>query len=107
MIIPIVIRGDQEDLPEKIKRIQYCDLSKFLLAGMNVTRKLEYNKSIDRIAKEIYKHYKSLKELHSKGLKEDCDSFILPSEKDARASWELRVTRPIGFPGRDFRNDIN
>jgi len=80
MIIPIVLRGKPEDLPPKIKDIQYRDFSKILLATL--TRNEEFDSVINTIAADIYKYYKDLKALNEK-----CDSFKLPPEEEARRSW--------------------
>jgi hypothetical protein len=99
MIIPIVLRGDPQDLPPKIRDIHYCDYSKFLLATL--TRNEEFDKPINTIAADIHKHCEDLEELESAGFSEECDSFVLPTEQDALKSW-IRSTRSIGFPGRNI-----
>jgi hypothetical protein len=101
MIIPIVLRGKPQDLPPKIKDIQYLDFSKILLATL--TRNEEFDNAIDTIAAEIHKHYKDLKQLNSPGLDEQCNLFELPPEKEALTSW-IKSTISIGFPGRDNSN---
>ncbi len=100
MIYPIILRGNIDDLPLKIKgNIHYCDFSKFTLATLDISKNQEYICKIDQIAADIYEHYKVLK-----GMKEingiDCRSFKLPSEEETLRSWE-KSRKSIGFPGRE------
>jgi hypothetical protein len=99
MILPVILRGSLEDLPPKIKSIQYIDISKFMLTGL--TRSMEYRKVMAAIAAAIIQHYKELKDLDTDGLNEDCNSFVLPSEEEAKRSWN-KSSKPIGFPGREI-----
>jgi hypothetical protein len=80
MIIQFVVRGKAEDLPPKIKDIQYKDYSEILLATF--TRDEEFDKTINTIADDIHEYYKDLKALN-----EECISFKLPPEEEARRSW--------------------
>lgn len=96
MIYPIIFRGNTEEIPHRIKdNVQYCDFSKFTLATPDICKNPEYIHKIEQIAKDIYEHYKVLKEIEF-----DCESFKLPLEENALRSWG-EPTKSIGFPGRD------
>jgi len=101
MIIPIVIRRDTDkDLPGKINKIQYWDLTKIMNRGFNL-RNQECRKVIIDIANEILKHLCTLKLLEGTSLDDDCDSFKIPSEQEAMQSWSLEpLPRSSGFPLR-------
>ena len=95
MIIPIVIGVEPGNLPNKIKEIHYYDVSKFLLIG-EPTMNLEYQKVFVDIAKSVNELYKFREKLEDRALDLDCDSFVLPSEDEARKSW--KKSRPSSFP---------
>src|SRR5215469_2452387 len=101
MIIPLVIAGAPEDLPEKIKaKIQYCDLTKFFLAGGWKSTTLQ--KLIKNVAEEIYTNYKVLQRYYTGDLTEYCNKFGLPDENEASLSWGKKSMIEAGFPGRDI-----
>jgi len=87
MIIPIALRK-AEDLPRKIKDIQYRDFSK-ILATLTRRRNKEFDNAIDTIAADIHKYYKDLKALN-----QEWNSFKLPPEEEARRSW---IKSPISM----------
>ncbi len=100
MIIPIILRGDSDDLPDKIKNIHYSDFSNFSLGSMSLKRSREFQYQLDQIAKYIYEIYTDLKGLEEREITFDCDSFKLPSEKEAIDLWNFSKSSSIGFPGR-------
>jgi hypothetical protein len=97
MIIPIILRGDAEELPVKIKGINYYDFSKFTLASLKISKK--HKEVIETIAKRIYDHYKNMSTINSNLIEDECNKFMLPSEEDALKEWGQSALS-IGFPGR-------
>jgi len=107
MIIPIVIKGDpDEDLPNKIKEIDYFDLTKILLRGRLDT--LEFATKFLKIAQSIYKHSRSIKALEKKGLTQDCDLAKLPTDEEASDFWgvesaeEIDSSVPLSNEGKEI-----
>jgi len=94
MIIPFLLRGDPNDLPPKIKTIQYCDFTKFTTATSDMTKLTEFTEAIKSIVEEIYKVYEEIKNLDV----EDCDSFEAPSEKEVKQLWTRSPKRGNIFP---------
>lgn len=117
MIIPIILRGNPDDLPHKIKNIHYYDFSQFTLESLKISKK---NKAlIENIAKVIHEHYKNIKDIYRDEThdetNDECKTFLLPSEnealkhwgsvstseiKEALKNWGSVSTSEIGFPGR-------
>jgi len=93
MIIPIILRGVLDDLPDKIKETQYFDVSKYVLEA-NLNRSPSYTKTLDEIAVSINEIYKDLKQLESRGLGINCDSFEFPSEHEALENWKEQSSQP-------------
>ena len=98
MIIPIIFRGELEDLPPKIKNIQYADFSKFTLATLDLSRDPEYIKQIENIAKYIHEYFKLFRK-HGTDVCSGCNSFRLPSEEKIEP-WREKPKKRIKFPGR-------
>jgi hypothetical protein len=105
MIIPIVIKGDPEqDLPDKISQIHYWDLTKILNRGFN-PKSQECRTLIRDIANEIHLQSEILKDLKKDHPStQDCNSFKIPPECDAKDSWKTEPTKPSGFPLRYTSN---
>jgi len=99
MIIPIVLRGDFQDLPTKIKEIQYFDFSQFYFTTGRLLRSAKYRNMFQDIAKTIYRHCMDSKELERRGFSQDCNSFVFPSEEEAVKSWGPRTRVRSTFPG--------
>jgi hypothetical protein len=93
LIIPVMLRYEHDNIPQKIKEIQYVDFSDFALQTLELTKNPSYREAFDNIAFQIYHHSEDLKDL-----KENCDSFVLPCEQDAIQSW-AHESRDIGMPG--------
>ena len=98
MIIPIILRGEDE-LPPKIKgKIHYSDFSKFTLAETSIKNKPEYIEKIEEIAKHIRKLYRAFQD-SGKQICKDCSSFTIPAETDLRPWREEASVAP--FPLRE------
>lgn len=101
MIIPIIFRGEIEDLPPKItKGIHYCDFSKFTLASLDISSNPEFISEIEKIAKQIYNYFKTLEKMNIDS--GDCNAFTLPSEEEIRP-WREESKKPMAFPGREVK----
>lgn len=99
MIIPLIFRGETEDLPPKIKKdIHYIDFSKFTLATSDLSSDPEYIKQFENIAKYIHKYFEIFKEVNV-DVCCGCNSFRLPSEEEIEP-WRKKPKKPIKFPGR-------
>lgn len=97
MIIPILLRGDPDRLPPKIKDIHYYDFSQFTLGSLKLSKKDK--EVIEKIAKRIYYHYENIKSSYGNIIEDECNKFLLPSEDEAINQWG--PSQPdIGFPGR-------
>lgn len=78
MIIPVILRGEKEYLPERITRnIHYADFSRYTTASDKIKDDEDSIKEIGRIAKYVYKLYKSI-EPYSENIFIDCEQFGLP-----------------------------
>jgi hypothetical protein len=95
MILPIILRGDPDDLPLKISDIHYSDFSQFTLATLNITTNVEYTETIRKITAGIFRLYRDIRYL-----KHDCSSFRAPSAQVALRSWKKSKRGKPGFPGR-------
>jgi hypothetical protein len=85
MIVPIIFRGKESDLPSNMKNIQYLDIAKFTTASMDLENNREFNIEIDKIARTIYEYSKAFERQNIDPCK--CDSFKLPAEKKIKP-WE-------------------
>jgi hypothetical protein len=97
MIIPLILRGDINNLPSRIKDIHCHDFSKFKLATLKITE--EDIDVIEEIAEMINNHYTNLENINIKEVDDGCSEFILPSEEEVEKLWGKSITSS-GFPGR-------
>jgi TIR domain len=80
MIIPVILRGDNDSLPLKLKGIQSHSFIKFQMAGRLMKKNSKFIEKIDDIVQHIYGYYRDLKNLEKNGIVQNCDSFALPSK---------------------------
>jgi len=100
MIIPIIFRGEIEDLPPKItERIHCCDFSNFTLERTDISSNPEFINDIEEIAKSIYQHFEIFRKSNIDFFSE-CNSFSLPSENEI-LHWRENSKKSICFPGRE------
>ena len=101
MIIPIIFRGEKEDIPLKFENcIHYSDFSKFTLASVDINTNPEFIIQIEKIAKYIYKCYKNLNE--QTDICSECNSFKLPTDEEIQP-WREQPKKQMVFPGREVR----
>lgn len=89
MIIPIIFRGDLEDLPEVIKAYRhYCDFTRFTTADPRISKNRKYVDEIGKIAKVIYENFTVFERAKKANMDlcGSCDSFSLPPI-DKIPSW--------------------
>lgn len=102
MIIPIIFRGDETDIPPRIRdRIHYYDFRDFALSTLEIKRNPKYEPDIEKIAKIIHRFSKLFKE---QGVNPcECDLFKLPSEREIESeSWGEKPSNSFPpFPGRE------
>ncbi len=100
MLIPIIFRGDKEEIPSKITNsIHYCDFSRLTTASPHIKKIKKCAVEIEKIAETICDYEKAFKERDINPCS-GCDSFSLPSEEEIE-SWEEKSSKPISpFPGR-------
>lgn len=98
LIIPVVLRGDPADLPERIRNHRHlCDFSRFPMAGGGIAENAQYVGEIERIARYIFDVHRLLREA-SPDPCGSCEGFRLPAEGEVRP---FRAAPPIPpFPGR-------
>jgi hypothetical protein len=97
LIIPIILRGE-DDIPDKIKlRRQYYDFSKYTLLDQDMGTNPNYVKEIDEIAKTIHRLFEAFLRL-GEDMCGDCGMFSIPAEQEI----ELWLDQPSipPFPGR-------
>lgn len=101
MIIPIILRGEKEEIPSKITdHIQYCDFSMLTTASPHIKRIRKCVDEIEKIAITVSDYYRIFNDRNINPCS-GCDSFRLPSEKDVNP-WEARSDQPITpFFGRE------
>jgi hypothetical protein len=93
LIIPIILRGRKDDLPEKIRdHIHFCDFSKFSTASPDISSNPEYVGKIDDIAYYIFEQYKKF-EAAGIDICTDCHTFQMPDEQQIKP-WREKTTRP-------------
>jgi TIR domain len=98
LIIPILLRGKLEDLPEEIRNhIHCCDFSKFTTATGDISRDPEYVARIERIASYIDELRKDFAALNQ-NICDDCHTFRLP-DLDSITPWQPDGPKPPPFPG--------
>ncbi len=93
LIIPIILRGEKDDLPEKIRdHIHFCDFSKFSTASPDISANQEYVEKINKIAKYIYEQFKKFEDAGVDTCT-DCHTFELPDEQQIKP-WRVKTTSP-------------
>lgn len=92
LIIPIVLRGKVENLPEKMKKhIHCCDFSKFKTSSPKICETDPFVDKIDKIAEYIF-------DLHELFMKDDslvnfsCERFKFAKVNE---TWQLKDTTPL------------
>lgn len=95
MIIPIILRGQKEDIPERIRNhIHYCDFSKFTTADSDIIRDRAYIAEIEKIVGYIFRLRQDLERL-GEDVCCECPEFMLPAEVDL---WSDKPPRPAPLP---------
>lgn len=98
LIIPILLRGAGDDLPEPIRgHRHYCDFSDFTTANARIVRNRAFNEKIEGIARFVFELHKSL--AGAAPAPGECDGFSLPSSAEA-ARWgpsTPRAPEPLLF----------
>jgi TIR domain-containing protein len=74
MIIPIVVRGTDEELPEQIKTNQYIDFKHLTLANATISDSTEAMQQISDVAAGIHRMYRL-----GEHLNQNCEQFEIPS----------------------------
>lgn len=88
MIIPIVFKEfDEENLPKKIRDIQWVDFSAAILRGFNPYDDDDSREKLRKIAEQIYHNYKKSKKVYDTNLHDECKEFVIPSYDDAIVAW--------------------
>ena len=78
LIIPVVLRGRTEDLPEWIRQHRhFCDFSRFTTASRSIRSNAEYARKVDEIAFYVFELYRLFQSAHVDPCS-DCRSFQLP-----------------------------
>jgi hypothetical protein len=100
LIIPIVLRGQGGQLPERLTRHrQYCDFSKFMTASRgDISKYPKYIEEIEKIAIYIL-HLLDVLTAAPEDVCADCDERSLPGEDEVE-EWPLP---PPVFPWRAAR----
>jgi len=97
LIIPILLRGKAEDLPEKIRKHRhFCDFSKFTTASTEMTRHPEFVDKIEQIALYIWELYQGFRSAGWDPCSQ-CTSFQLPDETKVQP-WRAPIPP---FPMRE------
>jgi hypothetical protein len=100
MIIPILFRGEEDDIPEKIREhIHFCDFRGYTTFSTKISDNKDYVEKIEKIAMYVYKIHKKC-ESSGKNLCEDCNSFTLPSEEEVK-SWPVKDKPTLPFHEKD------
>jgi hypothetical protein len=99
LIIPVILRGRRETLPESFRdRLHYLDFSQFSTASRRILRNSRYLERIVNVAAYIDETARSL-EAAGAVPGNDCDGFRLPAEGDVD-SWTGRRGLTPAYPGR-------
>lgn len=94
MIIPIILRGDAEELPHKITTIKYFnEFSNFHTATQNMWENEIYRQILEVIARDIRKFHTFLTELEDQGNTIDCPK--LASEQEASRAFTKTPRKKI------------
>jgi hypothetical protein len=98
LIVPIVLRGDPDDLPDRIRNHRHlCDFSRFTTASGGIADNEHYVGQIERIARHIFDVYRLFQDATQDPCG-GCEGFRLPSDSEIRP---FRGTPPVPpFPGR-------
>jgi hypothetical protein len=99
LIIPVILRGEQ-DVPSDLRdKRQYHDFSTFMLAGRELSRNQEYAPKLKAIARYIDERCRAL-EAHSVPFS-GADNFQFPTEDEVRLWMQgLLLPRPKFPTGR-------
>jgi hypothetical protein len=97
MIIPIVFRGEKEELPEDIKnQLHYLDFSEYTTATPNIRGNLKYVQEIEKVARKIYELHRLFENIDPCRA---CDEFILPDVTQIQPLSPSGKLTPPPFPG--------
>jgi hypothetical protein len=97
IIIPILFRGDLNDLPPEIKaHVHWSDFSKFTLATTDMVKHPDFDTEIQKIVRVIYENYKMFQDID---VCTHCDAFKIPSENEV-LPWQRTSRICAPFPGR-------
>src|SRR6187402_1143566 len=69
LVIPIMLRGEEDDLPAELRSKLWGDFRAFSLRNPDVVKDEQQYKTIQDIAKHIYKVYKQMEDLERAGHK--------------------------------------
>jgi len=100
MIIPIVLRGNLEDIPQRIRdQRQFADFSKFSTANPEISTNPDYALKIKDIAYYIYQIYQNFEQLQDAGkdICDICNDFNMPDGAEIQP-WPRQQKAP--FPLR-------
>ena len=95
LIIPVVLRGDEDDMPELIKKRIWVDFKAFSLADPDITHNPEHVKAVEKMAKYIHDVYKDLDRAcrnQHVDILHNCNSLLLEEPVAHRSARQ--------FPGR-------
>jgi hypothetical protein len=96
MIIPIIFRGDDRDLPPRIAgRYQYLNLSK-VTPGSGAFMRQKNSQKLDEIANRVIALYRAM-EMNEPAVCGQCDAFCLPLERDI-IPWRAAPLQEQAFP---------
>lgn len=99
LIINVIFRGQEDDLPPQIKGIKAYNFSEFQMSSRKMSSNSKFAGLIREIAEQIAQHSESLAEV-SDSL-QCCAEFGLPSEKAALEWLEAQpALKKRKFPGR-------
>lgn len=99
LIIPVVLRGKIENLPEKMSQhIHCCDFSDFNTACRKVHKIMPYIREIEKIAEYIYDLYKIFDQ-HSAVKNFKCEQFAFANNNMMKTWQPKNATSPSPFYG--------
>ncbi len=93
MIIPIILRGGHEQLPESIRRYHHLDFRSWTTASGQILRNARYVREIDHVAEYISRLVGLGQQLEGA----HCEDFVLPRGSGRSPFPNLR---PQPLPGR-------
>jgi hypothetical protein len=98
LIIPIILRGRLEDLPQGVREnIHFCDFSKFTTASPDISKNPEYVKKLDELARYIYDIFGEFEKTGTDPCA-TCSGFQLPAPNSVQL-WQ--ATPQAIFPLRE------